>query len=382
MIGRRSAVASLAGSTAALLSAALWLALSGGRLPGEHPPGDPRPGSPPPPPVVVASLPFWNLSDGTSVVLANGADFTEVSPWVYGISPSGQVVSQVPPDQAAAARSDLARLRASGTPLLPTIANAVGGDFAYEPVARILHDPDLVRRHVADIADLARQEGYAGIDIDYEDLHADDRQAFTSFLQALGATLHAEHKLLSVALFAKTTDAGYDQRNVAQDYAAIGRVADEVRLMAYDYHWPESGPGPVGPVGWVRDVLRYAVTQIPPEKIILGVPLSGYDWVDGHGTPVTWLQCLHLSRTFHAPVRYDTTAQSPWLRYVDSTGRQHEVWFENAESMTAKLDAVRGTGICGVYLWMFGGEDGRVWPVLHTELPVSGASKADGSATR
>ena len=75
--------------------------------------------------------------------------------------------------------------------------------------------------------------------------------------------------------------------------------------MGYDYHWATSPPGPVAPVGWIRAVLRYAKTQIPASKIILGIPLYGYDWSGGHGTAVTWLQALRLSRQYHAPPRYD-----------------------------------------------------------------------------
>ena len=132
---------------------------------------------------------------------------------------------------------------------------------------------------VASIVALTEREHYAGIDLDYENLHAGDRQAFTTFVTRLARALHARGKVLSVAVFAKTTNAGTDPRNLAQDYAAIGRAADQVRLMAYDYHWASSPPGPVAPISWVRAVLRYARTQIPASKIILGVPLYGYDWV-------------------------------------------------------------------------------------------------------
>ena len=148
----------------------------------------------------------------------------------------------------------------------------------------MLHSPELMAAHVTAIVALVQRNQYAGIDLDYENLHAADRQAFSTFVTRLAHALHAKGKVLSVAVFAKTTNAGTDPRNVAQDYAAIGRAADQVRLMAYDYHWESSAPGPVAPISWVRAVLRYAKTQIPASKIILGVPLYGYDWVGRHGT--------------------------------------------------------------------------------------------------
>jgi spore germination protein len=325
--------------------------------------------------LVVASLPFWNLTGGADVVAANPGTFSEVSPWIYGIAPDGQIVPQVP-ERAAETTAAMSRLRALGIPLVPTIANVTDGRWAYQPVAAMLHHPAAMDRHVNDIVSLVTGEGYAGIDLDYEDLRAGDRQAFTAFVTRVGEALHARGKTLSVALFAKTTDAGDDQRNVAQDYTAIGKVADEVRLMAYDYHWAASPPGPVAPLTWVQEVLAYAKTQIPPKKIVLGIPASGYDWVDGRGEPVSWLQCFGRTRAFHATLEYDRLSQSPSFRYTDAQGRAHEVWFENAESTTAKLQAAKQAGIRGVYVWMFGGEDERIWGQLHRILPVQPAPES------
>ena len=178
--------------------------------------------------------------------------------------------------------------------------------------------------------------------------------------------------MLSVAVFAKTTNAGTDPRNVAQDYAAIGRAADQVRLMAYDYHWASSAPGPVAPISWVRDVLRYAKTQIPASKIILGVPLYGYDWVGHHGTGVSWLQALRLSRQYHAAAHYDQ-AESGALVQLPGRGRPraHRVVRERGE-FPGQVRRGPERQIGGVYLWMYGYEDTGTWSALSHVLPTSG----------
>jgi spore germination protein len=331
--------------------------------------------------LVVASVPYWNNAYGATAVLSNRHLFSEVSPWMYGLDSSGRIVTQYGPGQSAAADAKLARLRAAGIPLVPSLANVVQGNWAYRPVAVMLHNPTLRAQHVAAIVALVQQQHYAGIDIDYEDLHASDRNAFTAFVTQLAAALHAKGKVLSVDVFAKTTDRGYDQRNAAQDYAAIGQAADQVRLMGYDYHWASSSPGPVAPIGWIRDVLRYAKTQIPANKIILGIPLYGYDWAGGHGTPVSWLQAFRLAIKYHVPVQFDATSQEPWFGYTDQSGNSHVVWFENAPSSKAKLDAALGAGIGGVYLWMYGYEDSSIWAALRQTLPMGRASVVSTSPT-
>jgi spore germination protein len=329
--------------------------------------------------LVVASLPFWNLTEGSNVLAANRGTFNEVSPWIYGIARNGQIVPQAP-EAATQTAAGMEQLRKSGIALVPTIANRTNGQWAYEPLANMLHDPAAMTRHIDDVVALVQREGYAGIDIDYEDLPATDRQVFTTFVTRLADALHDNDKILSIAVFAKTTDAGEDGRNAGQDYAAIGAAADEVRVMAYDYHWAESTPGPVAPISWVREVLNYAKSQMSAEKIVLGVPVSGYDWVDGQGEVVTWIQCYGRTRAFNATLRYDRLSESPSFKYTDAQGREHEVWFENAESTATKLDAAKTAGIRGVYLWMISSEDDRTWPTLHNILPVNAPPAAERSS--
>ena len=320
--------------------------------------------------LVVASVPFWNIDYGTTSVLSNRNTFSETSPWIYGLSSSGQIVPQYAAAQAAMVDAQLARLRAARIPLVPTLANVVQGKWVYQPVITdILHNPRVRARHVAAIVALVLRQDYAGIDIDYEDLLASDRSAFTTFIAELAGALHAKGKVLSVDLFAKPANRGYDQRNLAQDYRALGQVADQVRLMGYDYHWTGSGPGPIAPISWIRAVLSYAKTQIPAGKIILGVPLYGYDWVGGKGTPVSWLQAFQLSEQYGVKPHFDAVSQSPWFAYTDQAGRRHVVWFENGPSTQAKFEAAKSAGIGGVYVWIYGLEDTSIWTALRQSLP-------------
>ena len=246
--------------------------------------------------LVVATVPYWNMDYGTASVLGSPNTFSEMSPWIYGLDGNGRIVPQYSAAEAATVNAQLARLRAARIPLVPTLANIVAGTWAYQPViTNILHVPRLRAEHVAEIVAFVQRQDYAGIDIDYEDLRASDRAAFTAFITELAAALHAKGKVLSVDLFAKPDNRGYDQRNLAQDYRAIGQVADQVRLMGYEYHWADSAPGPIAPRGWIRAVLRYAKTQIPANKIILGVPLYGYDWVAGHCRPSNSLSDMACS---------------------------------------------------------------------------------------
>ena len=120
--------------------------------------------------VVVAALPYWNIGHGAATVLAHRGDFTEVSPWTYGLASSGRIDAQYPPGRTATVNKAIARMRAAGLQVVPTLANITAGNWSYQPIAGILHDPARRKQHVAAIVALVRQHHYAGIDIDYENL--------------------------------------------------------------------------------------------------------------------------------------------------------------------------------------------------------------------
>ena len=78
---------------------------------------------------VVAALPFWDIRNGTQTVLAHRGDFTEVSPWIYGLAASGRIDTQYDPAQAAAINADITRLRQAAWPSSrpwPTSPGAIG----------------------------------------------------------------------------------------------------------------------------------------------------------------------------------------------------------------------------------------------------------------
>ena len=181
--------------------------------------------------LVVASVPYWNIDYGTTSVLSNRHTFSEMSPWMYGLNRSGQIVPQYGPAQAATVDAQLARLRAARIPLVPTLANVVQGKWVYRPVlTSLLHNARLRARHVAAIVTLVQRQHYAGIDIDYEDLRAGDRSAFTAFITQLADALHANGKILSVQPFREA------------DQSWLRPAQHRARLSGY---WPGGRPGAV-----------------------------------------------------------------------------------------------------------------------------------------
>ncbi|AYY12677.1 peptidoglycan hydrolase [Actinobacteria bacterium YIM 96077] len=310
-------------------------------------------------PTVIGYVPYWDQVRAFDVATAHLHLFDEISPVWYAPEPSGGV-ELADAEHTVVDPAAVAHLRAEGVRVVPTVTNLRSGEWDTETVQSVVRDPDTRRAHIRELVNLAVTEDYDGLDIDYEDLDAADREPFTEFVVDLAAALHAEDKILTVDVHPKTSESGDDGRNQAQDFAAIGAAADQVRLMTYDYSWDTSPPGPVAPADWVEEVVAWTVTQIPAHKVILGIDLLGYDWADGHGETVDHAQVQDLLAE-HGSTVNRTDDGTPWFVYHDAGGTRHEVWFEDAESAGAKLELVADYDLGGAFFWRLGGEDAAVW---------------------
>jgi spore germination protein len=318
------------------------------------------------PPMRIGYVPYWDQARGFEVVLEHPDLFDQVSPVWYAPEPTGQVVLT----DAEHTTVDLETVRAlqdDDIQVIPTVTNLRDGDWDPDTVQAMLHNPDAVQTHIRELVALAVDQGYDGIDIDYEHLRAADRDAYSEFLAGLGAALREEGKLLTTAVHPKTSEAGYGERNKAQDFRAIGAAADQVRVMTYDYSWESSPPGPVAPADWVEEVIAWTVTQVPSHKVIVGIVLLGYDWVDEQGETVDFGEAQTRAESYEATVQRAEDG-SPTFSYRDSSGRQREVWFEDAASVETKLPLVDAYDLGGAFFWRLGGEDQDIWPVVRSEL--------------
>lgn len=200
------------------------------------------------------------------------------------------------------------------------------------------------------------EKGYQGVDVDFEYILAEDRDAFTTFVAELTEVMNANGYETSVALAPKTSS---DQRGLlyeGKDYGGLGAAANSVLLMTYEWGYTYSSPMAVAPINKVRQVVEYAVTQIPVEKINLGIPNYGYDWPLPYEQGVTKattignVQAVQLAIAHGAVIGFDETAQTPYFHYIEN-GVEHEVWFEDVRSMQAKFDLVREFSLRGMGYW-------------------------------
>jgi spore germination protein YaaH len=287
-------------------------------------------------------------------VAANADVLDVVSPYWYTLDARGRLIGYLTADDPAVVRF----AHEHGLRLVPTIATQ--GDAG--SARAVLRSPARRREHIRAIVARLEIFGYDGIDIDYEGLASDDRERFSEFIRELGAALHAEGLLLSVTVYPKVHDGRTWIGPDSNDYAELGRHADEVRIMAYEYHTASGPPGPVGPLYWQEAVLDYAVGRIPAEKIVLGLHLYGTDWGGGARALVYRDVALTLAGTRARPV-WDERAGETTFSYRGRDGL-HRVWYPDAQFVAARVALAERYGLAGLSFWRLGGEDEAIWETL------------------
>ncbi len=251
--------------------------------------------------------------------------------------------------------------------------------FSTERAAMLFRSETAVNTISQAILKNIQTKGYQGLDIDFEYLGIAEAENYVNFVETVTSVLNPAGYPVWVALAPKTSDTQPGLLYEGHDYARLAEAANYVFLMTYEWGYKYSSPQAVAPINSVRRVLDYAVSRISPDKIFFGIPTYGYDWplpfVQGEtaATSISSVRAIDLAREYGAEINYDTSAQSPWFNYTDEAGVAHEVWFEDARSINAKLMLVNEYGFRGIGYWDLLRPFPQNWQVLNSLYNIASA---------
>jgi spore germination protein len=261
--------------------------------------------------------------------------------------------------------------QAKVAPLLVITNLLPGGGFSSDLAHTILSSAQLQDTLLNNVLQTLRAKNYYGLDIDFEYIYPADRQLYNNFLRKAVEKLKPLGYSVTTALAPKISA---DQKGLlyeAHDYPVHGQLASHVILMTYEWGYTFGPPMAVAPLNAVRRVLDYAVTAIPRDKILMGIPNYGYDWTLPYqrGTRATTLSnvgAVDLAARFGGEIQYDEVSQAPFFNYYDNNAKQHVVWFEDARSIRAKLQLVNKFRLSGISYWTIGRYFPQNWLVLNS----------------
>jgi len=282
-------------------------------------------------------------------------NITYLVPFWFGVTGQGTLV-----DQSDA--ETLALVQQLRLPVLAIVHNFASRQYG-PLIHQLLTTESLRRILIINILNMLISKKFCGVNIDFEFVPPEDRPFMTRFMAELYLTLKPYGFLVTISVPPQLRDDPTHPFSGAFSYPDLARYSDQVYVLAYDEHVAE--PGPIASIGFVRQVLAYALSVIPREKIRLGMAVYGRDWSARSVLPreLSYEEAVATAVRYGAAIRYDVEAQEPTYAYEEN-GVVHVVWFEDVRSFAVKLNVALQEGVPGIGVWRLGLEDQRIWELL------------------
>lgn len=222
-----------------------------------------------------------------------------------------------------------------------------------------------------------------GVNVDIENVTEKDKEAYTNLVKLLREKLpESKSVVVSVAANPNNWTTGW---HGSYDYTNLAKYADYLMIMAYDEHYEGGDAGAVAGIEFVEKSIQYALERVEKDKIVLGIPLYGRYWKDststGGGKALSLEKVSELVRTCNGKITFDEKSKSPKAEiFVSAVGTRpkingktlqpgsYTIWYENEDSIRAKLELINKYDIKGAGTWRLGMEEKSIWDVFKEYL--------------
>ncbi|MGO9793342.1 MAG: glycosyl hydrolase family 18 protein [Solirubrobacteraceae bacterium] len=320
---------------------------------------------------VAAWLPYWSMPTALASAVGSGGAVTTASPYWYTVSGDRTVIDQPGAGDAAS----IAALERQHIQIVPMVTESDG----LRAFDRTLSSPTRRAQLVDTLIGIARDPAYSGLDLDFEQFALDPERSaaladeasdlYPKLVAEACTALHAIDRGCALTVMARTVGqqafGGSSLASWVYDYAALGRAADQVQVMAYDYHYPDGAPGPIAPLWWVAQVIDYARASMPSTKVVLGIPAYGYDWANGGASAVPARAGVAVAGSHGVTPHWNAAQAEEEFSYRVGLTR-HTVWYDDARADYLRAWLAASDRLGGVAIWAAGDEQPSVWPLLRT----------------
>lgn len=317
------------------------------------------------PPLSVNGYVFANTNK--DYYINNSSDITFLSFFSYGCDNDGNLTSSND-------KNILDHAKDKDFSMIMTVTNTnENGSFSTSLASELLNDNNKIQRLIKQIHQVLESKGYYGVNIDFEYVSPNDKEAYIVFLNNLRQELDYDYEL-SVAVAPKYNSSQEGLLYEAHDYKRIGDIVDRVVIMTYEWGYTYGPAMAVAPIDEVEKVIRYAITEIDPLKINLGIPTYGYDFIvpykkGNKARSLSYEGALETARKKNVSIHFDEKTQSPYFTYYEIDNK-HEVHFEDARSIGAKINLALSYGLGGISFWTLRSAFIPMWTVINETIDV------------
>lgn len=259
-----------------------------------------------------------------------------------------------------------------------TLWPAVTNDFDLDKTHELLISNENRRQFIDSLVEIYRDNSFPGINIDFENIYKEDKDLLSHFMAELTAAFHREKMMVSMDV---TFLGGSDTWSLCYDRSTLGEWVDFIVVMSYDEHWGSSPiSGSVASLNWVDRNIALLLQEVPPEKLIMGIPFYMRVWFERPSREkVNSMRVTSDAITMHGMENilknasynkiWDEPSGQYYVSYIDAEDNAlKKIWIEDEESLALKVELVHKYNLKGIASWRRGYETENIWPMLDEVL--------------
>lgn len=278
--------------------------------------------------------------------LKKPACLTCPSPVWFNVTRKGAIIGKIDDYILDVAKSNNLNI----IPLFSNYEPYIG--FSKELFHEFITNDAATKNFISELSVLTSKYEFDGINLDFENISKDDEASFIKVLEQIKSTL--PEIILSIDV-APAVNIGGTAWDYTFNYAEISQYVDHMIVMAYDFHWSKSCPGPITPLNWLESVVKYTKKYVLREKIVIGLPLYGYDWPKtSYGRGISTIEAERIAKARNIEPSWDQESLEKQFKYYDESGKEHTIFFQTKEANELRLKLLQKMGITGVAYWYWG----------------------------
>ncbi|MGB8455557.1 MAG: LysM peptidoglycan-binding domain-containing protein [Anaerocolumna sp.] len=242
-------------------------------------------------------------------------------------------------------------------PIMFISAFDVYGVENHETIHNLLNNMEIKVNLIQSTLNLLKRKDYYGLYLGFQHILKDDLHLYTDFVKAITDSMNQEGYEVFVSLIPSTFDFTTINSNIEPYFSEIGQAANYVTLLTYQ--WMSSTISQFSETGtyFLDKYVSYAVTQIPPEKIYLGLDRIAYDWAypyteeKASGNFISDSGALNLANQYNATIYLEEASQAPYYYYTDLAGLEHFIWYKDARTVNSIVNLIYKHDLKGIAIW-------------------------------
>lgn len=305
---------------------------------------------------------FWQYGNSLTTLGDSKIDAVNVvSPTLYELKNSTGDIS------SRSASSYVAKAKSLGYKVWPIITNGIDSvNYSPTDTSLFMNSESARENLIKNILSVIDRDNLDGINVDFENMKEEDKDMYTQFIRELAPLVRNKGKVISVDMyFVKYIDR-----------KGIGEAVDYIMLMGYDQrgNWSNES-GSISEISWVENNIKSLInnSEIPAERIILGVPFYTRLWTEKSGVskPTTSVYTIKDAANYIysnklKPV-YDEVSGQNYIEHQKGS-LTYKMWIEDSTSMKNRVNIINTHNLGGLAAWQKGFETTDIWTTIKENM--------------